>query len=157
MLVEILYRVFKKILIVIYKLSNYQLYRKKVILYGIPKLINSNYITIEENVRINDSVFIHGAGHVLIKENVTLSYGVSIISTGYDTNNWNENKINKQHINKKVTIGKNVWLCANVTVLPGVMIAEDIIVAAGSVVTNDLLESGYIYGGVPAKKIKKIT
>ena len=33
----------------------------------------------------------------------------------------------------------------------GVNIADDIIVAAGSVVTDSLLEPGYMYGGIPAK------
>src|SRR5690606_8953472 len=125
-----------------------------VVLYGIPKLINRGNIIINKSVRINENVFIHGAGGVVIDENTTLSYGVSIISTGYATNNWEKNKIEKIHEHKKIKIGKNVWICANVTILPGSIIENDIIVAAGSVVTGNLSDSGYIYGGIPARKIK---
>ena len=54
-----------------------------------------------------------------------------------------------------VTIGSNVYIGSRVTILPGVNIGNEIIIAAGSVVTENL-NSGYIYGGVPAKKIKKL-
>lgn len=155
-MIELLSKVIKKMYIFIYKLVNYRLYKQGTILYGIPKLIGRENIKIEKNVRMNDDVFMHGAGGIILRENVTLSYGVTILSTGYDTDNWAENKIRKIHKNQKVIIGKNVWLCANVTILPGVNIADDIIVAAGSVVTNNLLEPGYMYGGIPAKQIKKI-
>ncbi len=33
--------------------------------------------------------FLHGAGGIVVGENTTLSYGTTILSTGYETNNWN--------------------------------------------------------------------
>ena len=54
-----------------------------------------------------------------------------------------------------IHIGKKVWLGANVTVLPGVTIGDNAIVAAGAVVTKDV-EPNIIVGGIPAKFIKKI-
>ncbi len=56
---------------------------------------------------------------------------------------------------KEVAIGDGVFIGANVTILKGVTINDLCIVAAGSVVVNDL-ETGFIYGGVPAKKISKM-
>lgn len=155
-MVDIISRVIKKIVILIYKIVNFRLFKNGVILFGIPQLIKRGNIIFEKGVRINEKVFIHGAGGVTVGENTTLSHGVSIISTGYDINNWDTNKILKEHKDEQVILGKNIWICANVTILPGVSINDDIIVAAGSVVTKNLLESGYIYGGVPAKKLKKI-
>ena len=55
----------------------------------------------------------------------------------------------------KINIGSDVWIGARVTILSGVEIKKRVVVGAGSVVTSDL-ESGYVYGGVPAKKIKKL-
>lgn len=55
-----------------------------------------------------------------------------------------------------VKIGNGVWIGANATILPGVEIADYCIVAAGAVVSNNLTEKGALYGGVPAKYIKKI-
>ncbi len=58
-------------------------------------------------------------------------------------------------IAKPIHIGKKVWLGANVTVLQGVTIGDNAIVAAGAVVTKDV-PANAIVGGVPAKVIKMI-
>lgn len=57
---------------------------------------------------------------------------------------------------KPITIGNDVWIGGDTTVLPGVTIGNNIVVGAGSVVTKDL-EDGGIYAGNPAKLIRKIT
>ena len=53
---------------------------------------------------------------------------------------------------KPVVMGKKVWIGANCTLLPGVTIGDNAIIAAGAVVTKDV-EENTIVGGVPAKKI----
>lgn len=55
----------------------------------------------------------------------------------------------------KVSIGSNVWIAANCVICEGVKISDNVVVAANSVVISDL-ESGYLYGGIPAKRIKGI-
>jgi acetyltransferase-like isoleucine patch superfamily enzyme len=55
-----------------------------------------------------------------------------------------------------ITIGDNVFFGKDVIILPGVNIGSNIVVGAGSIVTKNL-ESGWVYAGVPAKKIKPIT
>lgn len=55
--------------------------------------------------------------------------------------------------NPPVVIGNDVWIDANVVILPGVHIGDGAIVAAGAVVTKDV-EPYSIVGGVPAKHIK---
>jgi len=54
-----------------------------------------------------------------------------------------------------VTIGRGVWLGVNVTVLKGVSIGENTLVAAGSVVTRSL-PANVVAGGVPAKILKHL-
>ena len=56
---------------------------------------------------------------------------------------------------KPVYIGNDCWFGGNVTILPGVTIHDNVVVGAGSVVTHDL-ESGGVYAGNPARKIKDI-
>ena len=56
---------------------------------------------------------------------------------------------------KPVKNGKNVWIGAHATILPGVTIGDNAIIAAGAVVTKDV-ENNVVAGGVPAKKIKDI-
>ncbi|WP_369255613.1 acyltransferase [Geodermatophilus amargosae] len=53
-----------------------------------------------------------------------------------------------------VVIGDRVWLGARVTVLPGVTIGNDVIVAAGAVVASDCLPDG-VYAGVPARRVRE--
>ncbi len=55
-----------------------------------------------------------------------------------------------------IHIGRNVWIGANATVLPGVTIGDGSIVAAGAVVTKDVPENT-IVGGVPARIIRQLS
>lgn len=52
-------------------------------------------------------------------------------------------------------IGNNVRLCVGAKVLGNITLADNIVVAAGAVVTKSCLESNVILAGVPAKVIKK--
>ena len=56
---------------------------------------------------------------------------------------------------RPIHICKNVWLGTGVTVMPGVTVGENTIIAAGSVVTKDI-PPGVIAAGIPAKIIKEI-
>ncbi len=51
-----------------------------------------------------------------------------------------------------MTIGKRVWIGANVTILPGITIGDNAVIGAGSVVTNDIATNS-VAVGVPAKRI----
>lgn len=59
------------------------------------------------------------------------------------------------NIYKSIFIGKGVWIGANSTILPGVHIGDGAVIAAGAVVTKDV-EENCLYGGVPAKLIRKL-
>ena len=52
-------------------------------------------------------------------------------------------------------IGKNVWIGAGVTILPGCSIGDNAIVAAGSVVTKSV-PADEIWGNIPARRIRAI-
>lgn len=58
-------------------------------------------------------------------------------------------------IAKPITIGNDVWIGGKATILPGVTIGNNVVVAAGAVVTKDVPDNTLV-GGVPAKVIKKI-
>lgn len=58
-------------------------------------------------------------------------------------------------IGKPVAIGNDVWIGGNCTILPGVTIGNNVVVAAGAVVTKDVPDN-CVVGGVPAKILRMI-
>ncbi len=63
----------------------------------------------------------------------------------------------RKHIGiaKPVAIGNDVWIGGNCTILPGVTIGNNVVIAAGAVVTKDVPDN-CVVGGLPAKVIKHI-
>lgn len=59
-----------------------------------------------------------------------------------------------QHYNKPIVIGDDVWLGANVVLMPGVVIGSHVVIGANSMVNTDI-PSGTIAAGVPVRIIKK--
>ena len=55
-----------------------------------------------------------------------------------------------------IIVGNNVWIGANVTVLPGVSIGDDAVIGAGSVVTKNI-PSGVLAAGNPCRVIRELT
>ncbi len=58
-------------------------------------------------------------------------------------------------LTKPIVVKRNAWLGANVTVLAGVTIGENAIVAAGSVVTKDVPDN-MVVAGSPARVVREI-
>lgn len=54
-----------------------------------------------------------------------------------------------------VTIGNDVWIGGNVTILPGVKIGNNVVVGAGAVVTKDIPDNSLALG-VPARVVREI-
>ncbi len=62
----------------------------------------------------------------------------------------------RKHLDvKSILIKRNAWIGAGATILPGVTIGENSIVAARAVVNKDVPDNG-IVGGIPAQSIKAI-
>lgn len=87
---------------------------------------------------------------VSIGNNVTISGGVRL--TTHD-NSISKVLPNKTDICGTITIGDNCFIGRGAHLLLGVSLADNIIVAAGSVVTKSFSESRIIIAGNPAKKI----
>ena len=64
----------------------------------------------------------------------------------------------RKHLAKvePVTIGNDVWIGGKVTITPGVTIGNNVVVAAGSVVTKNVPNNSLV-AGVPAKVIRTLT
>lgn len=80
--------------------------------------------------------------------------GCKIICTNHALDG--EERLQGLFADKPITIGDNVWLGANVTVLPGVTIGKNSVIGAGSVVTKDIPENVVAVGN-PCKVLRVIT
>jgi acetyltransferase-like isoleucine patch superfamily enzyme len=113
-------------------------------------------ITIGNNVGIgaNSHLSAVSGNKLVIGDNVLIAPKVYIGGISYHFDR-TDIPIAEQGINPQggSSIGDNVWLGANVTVLDGVSIGNDAIVASGAVVTNDIPSFG-IAMGVPAKVVR---
>lgn len=117
-----------------------------------PIYINyGKHITIGKNVFINFDCTFLALGGITIEDDVLIGPKVSLITENHSLNP----KERKGLIGKPIHIKKNAWIGANATILPGVTIGENSVVAAGAVVTKDVLDNT-IVGGIPAKFIKEI-
>lgn len=106
---------------------------------------------IGKNVFINfDCVFLD-LGGITIEDNVFIAPKVSLLSEGHPTSREDRHSL----IPKAIHIKKNAWVGAGATILPGVTIGENAVVAAGAVVSKDVAPNTVV-GGVPAKFIKNI-
>lgn len=57
---------------------------------------------------------------------------------------------------RPITIGNNVWIAANVVVLPGVEIGEGAVIGAGSVVTKSI-PANMLAAGNPCRPLRPVT
>ena len=84
---------------------------------------------------------------------VLIGHGSKVITTNHVIPLGRKSIYGSGHIKEKIVICDDVWIAANVVVLPGVTLGEGCVVAAGAVVTHDV-PPYVIVGGVPAKLIR---
>lgn len=113
-------------------------------------------LIIGNNVGLGSHGFWGCAGGIEVGDDTIFGNFVSLHSENHNFNNPNI-PIRLQGVNRKgITIGKNCWIGSKVTILDGVILEDNCIIAAGSVVLSGKYEQNSIYGGVPAKFIKYI-
>ena len=112
-------------------------------------------IEIGSNVFINKNVMFLNSKEINIKlgDFVMIGPNSVFITDSIDYQDWTKPMYYSSKFHKPIEVGNDVWIGANVTVLPGVKIEQGAIVAAGAVVTKDV-PAYAIVAGVPAKVIK---
>ena len=88
---------------------------------------------------------------IVIGKGTFIGPNCGLITTNHDLNN-----LQKHAEGKDIIIGKNCWIGMNSVILPGVKLANHVIVGAGSIVTKSFDEENIVIVGNPARKIKKI-
>lgn len=115
------------------------------------------YTDFGKNIHIGKDVFINACCHFQDHGGVTIGndcqIGHNVVFATLNHGLAPEDR--KTTYPAPITLGNNVWVGSNATILQGVTIGNNAIVAAGAVVTKDV-PPDTIVGGVPAKPIKNI-
>lgn len=121
-------------------------------------VINPQKLTLGNNCSLNHGCYINCFNPVEIGNDVTISAGVTIVSTGIDYRKWFATG-KREHIKcEKLTIADHVWIGAGATILQGGNITGNfVVVAANATVCNEINESYCVVAGSPAKVIKRFS
>lgn len=104
-------------------------------------------LRIGSNTIINRNCYLDGRAGLTIGNNVNISFGTTIITLQHDYNS-----PDFACEAGPVIINDYAWIGAKATILPGVIIGEGAVIAAGAVVTRSV-PPYTVVGGVPAKHI----
>lgn len=104
-------------------------------------------ISIGKHTIINRQCCLDGRGGLQIGDNVSISPGVWLLTDGHDIHD----PFFPEEL-APIRIGDYAWLSSRALILPGVTIGEGAVVAAGAVVTKDVLPYTVV-GGCPARPI----
>lgn len=115
------------------------------------------YINYGKNTKMGKNVFINfgctflDLGGITIEDNVMLAPGVKLLSESHPLSPENRHSL----VPSPIHIKKNAWISVNATILQGVTVGENSVVAAGAVVTKDV-PANTLVGGIPAKVLKHL-
>jgi acetyltransferase-like isoleucine patch superfamily enzyme len=126
---------------------------KRVVFYPGVWITPGRNLIIKDDVDFAKDVLITTSGGVYIGARTLIGYRTQILSMNHEIPVIGERFPASGNILKKVIIHEDVWICANCVITPGVTIGQGSIVAAGSVVAQDVIANS-IVSGVPAKLLR---
>ena len=115
-------------------------------------------ITVGNRVGLNGTAITCRTTSVEIDDGTIIAPNVIIVDSAFHAPWPTENRMhNKGYENDRpVKIGRNVWIATNCTILKGVTIGDNSIIAAGSVVIGNI-PANTVAGGVPARVLKPLS
>ena len=128
----------------------------KIRLDDFSELESNGHLLIGNNFVLNAYSRIVAFEKIVVGSNVIVARFVSILDHDHSYNFSNKSIKFGGYNTSPIKIGNNVWIGDKVSILKGVTIGDNVIIAANAVVTKDI-PSNVVAGGIPAKVIKEMT
>lgn len=109
------------------------------------------FTKIGKNVFINHACSFLDMGGITIEDEVLIGPRVNLVTENHPLDPADRRAL----VTKPILIKRNAWIAAGATILPGVTIGENSVVAAGAVVSKDVPDN-VVVAGIPAKIVKSI-
>ena len=122
---------------------------------GAVLVVKRGTLVIGDNSFIGWGTIICSNEQVYIGEDCLIAEHVTIRDQNHGTNIELGTFRSQQQVTSPIKIENNVWIGAKATILSGVSIGRNSVVAANAVVTKDVVESSVV-GGVPARLLRNI-
>lgn len=106
------------------------------------------------NIRIANHATLWGGGKLIIDDNVIIGPHATIVTGNHALGNGSFR--NGKAIHGIIYLKEGSWVAANCTVCCGSVLPERSVLGANSMLSKAFEETDSVYGGVPAKFIKKI-
>jgi acetyltransferase-like isoleucine patch superfamily enzyme len=103
-------------------------------------------LTIGDHTVINGDCLINASGGVSFGRHCHIARGLTLYSSNQNWRSTTHVPFDDSFVAKPVVIGDGVWICANVSILPGITIGYGAILSMGAVVADDVPECAIVRG-----------
>ncbi|MCC4399587.1 sugar O-acetyltransferase [Limosilactobacillus reuteri] len=134
---------------------------KRVAINGQIKVLYGNHISLGDDDFINDGCRFQDANLITLGDRVVIAPDCKFYCGNHaiDANKrYGTRKNGDSYLisyTKPITVGNDVWIGGNVTIIGDVHIGNNVIIGAGAIVVNDVPDNSVV-AGVPAKVIKRL-
>lgn len=124
-----------------------------VIIFSGCTMVGGAPLSIGRGTFVNRECYFERVGPISIGSETQIGMQAAFITSTHPFGD--DGRFAMQPTGLPVVVGDRCWIGARATILPGVTVGDDVVVAAGAVVAKDCAPRG-LYGGVPARRIRDI-
>jgi acetyltransferase-like isoleucine patch superfamily enzyme len=136
----------------VYKILFKRLGGLPVIQHGVT-LVHTRNLVVGRHFGVNSGSYINALGGVTIGDYVLIGSNVTISAGKHEIEGTEPPVFSRPSVPQHIRIEDDVWIAANVVIMPGITLAKGTVVGAGAVVTKDTIPYSVV-AGAPAKVVR---
>ncbi|MCW3697020.1 acyltransferase [Burkholderia cenocepacia] len=113
-------------------------------------------VTLGDGVQLVNTLMNVSSGRIVIGDQTFFGHNVSLITGTHPVTEKMSARHDYPRDGRDIVIGQGVWIASNAVVAGPCTVGDHAVIAAGAVVTCGQVDAGWLYGGVPARKIRKL-